>query len=76
MLERSVIMFIKIVYKTAQEFLPDRIPTRFDDIQKEIAEARLEEYYKQATSQPDTGKTYKLGSVISEALGKKLNKIG
>lgn len=76
MLERSVIMSIKIVYKTAQEFLPDRIPTRFDDIQKEIAEARLEEYYKQVASPPDSGKTYTLGSVISETLGEKLNKIG
>ncbi len=65
---------MKIVYKTAQQFISDKIPTRYDDIQREIAEARLEEYYKQVESEA-AQTTYKLGNVISEALGNKLNKI-
>ncbi len=63
------------VFKNVLKFPESKIPTRFDDIQKEIEKERLEAYYNQ-TKQVSDGKTYSIGSVISEELGKKLNLIG
>ncbi len=47
-----------------------RIPTRYDDITREIYEAKLMPYYKQFKPQ-ETANTFKLGDV----LGNKLNSI-
>ena len=47
----------------------ERIPTRFDDIAKEIEQARHQEYYKlQEIAKELPEKTYQLGSKIGEAL--------
>lgn len=67
-------MNVKIKPQTVKEIVKTKIPTRFDDIQKEIAKAEADKYYNQyACKNPDS--TYTLGNVISEALGQKLNKI-
>lgn len=47
----------------------DKIPTRYDDIQKDILEARLKKYYNQKSPKIKEG-TYKLGEVCSNVLGK------
>ena len=57
--------------KLAKDF--DRIPTRYDAIQKEIREARLKQYFEQKIPKVKEG-TYKLGDVFSDALGKILDK--
>ena len=47
----------------------DYIPTRFDDITREIKQAKNVEYYKlQETAKATEEKTYQLGSKIGEAL--------
>lgn len=46
-----------------------RIPTRFDDIQKEILLDKVKGYFAQkAASDAVAGKTYKLGDVIGGKL--------
>ena len=46
-----------------------KIPTRFDDIQKEIRIAKFKDYYElQEVPKIAEEKTYKLGSKVSEAL--------
>ncbi|MBO8430018.1 hypothetical protein IAC76_01390 [Spirochaetes bacterium] len=68
-------MDFKIGQKAVQK-LTDRIPTRYDDITKEIAQdkmrALLEEYEKYVTPPEKEVTYYKLGDL----LGDKLNKIG
>lgn len=47
----------------------ERIPTRFDDITKEIHQAKNHDYYKlQEVAKELPEKTYQLGSKIGEAL--------
>lgn len=47
----------------------ERIPTRFDDITKEIEQAKYKDYYKlQEVAKELPEKTYQLGSKIGEAL--------
>lgn len=47
----------------------ERIPTRFDDITKEIHQAKNQDYYKlQEVAKELPEKTYQLGSKIGEAL--------
>ncbi|MBR5555109.1 hypothetical protein IKU74_03745 [bacterium] len=54
------------------DFQNCKIPTRFDDIQKEIHFDKMKDYYVQAkVPQVEQGSTFKLGDV----LGDKLNKI-
>ena len=46
-----------------------RIPTRFDDIQKEILLDKVKDYFAQKNIAEDAvGKIYKLGSVIGDKL--------
>ena len=47
------------------------IPTRFDDIRKDIAAEQAEKYYKAIASNTKNNSTYKLGDVA----GKILNQI-
>ncbi len=68
-------MSIKNIAQNFIQIVDSKIPTRFDDIQKEIEQARIEEYFNQFIPQKND-KTYSLGSVIGEELGKKLDKIG
>lgn len=58
--------------KLAKDF--DRIPTLYDDITKEIMEAKFKSYYEQQADRVNKG-TYKLGDVLDDALGKLLDKI-
>lgn len=59
-------------FKTGLDFENCRIPTRFDDIQKEILFDKMKDYYTSTkTPQVEQGSTFKLGDVI----GDKLNKI-
>lgn len=64
-------MYIKILEKNAEKFA-QKIPTRFDDITKEI---KIEKYeikaYKKLMEAPDKISYYKLG----DKLGEKLNKL-
>ncbi len=57
--------------KLAKDF--DRIPTLYDDITKEIMEAKFKKYYEQQTRKVKEG-TYKLGDVLGDVLGKVLDK--
>lgn len=68
-------MSIKNIAQNFIQIVDSKIPTRFDDIQKEVEQARIEEYFNQFIPQKND-KTYSLGSVIGEELGKKLDKIG
>lgn len=68
-------MSVKNVAQNFIQVVDSKIPTRFDDIQKEIQQAKIEEYFKQFIPQ-NNNKTYSLCSVIGEELGKKLDKIG
>lgn len=59
-------------YRSGMDFQNCKIPTRFDDIQKEIHFDKMKDYYVQAkVPQVEQGSTFKLGDV----LGDKLNKI-
>ena len=68
-------MSVKNITQNVAQVIDSKIPTRFDDIQKEIQQAKIEEYFKQFIPQ-NSDKTYSLGNVLSEELGKKLDKIG
>lgn len=49
--------------------LSDRIPTRYDDITKEIQSEKFKNYFEQQTKPTAIEeKTYQLGSKIGEAL--------
>ncbi len=56
--------------KLAKDF--DRIPTLYDDIIKEIREAKFKKYYEQQAPKLKEG-TYKLGERFSDVLGKVLD---
>ena len=59
-------------FKHLESTVNDRIPTRFDDIQREILLDRFRDYYNQKSIVDiATTSSYKLGDVI----GDKLNKI-
>lgn len=49
-----------------------RIPTRYDDILKEIQEAKFKKYYEQKSPKVKEG-TYKLGKIFGDILGKVLD---
>ena len=61
----------KIIMKLSPDF--SGIPTRYDDILKEIREAKLKQYYNQKAPVVKEG-TYKLGDVFGDVLGKVLDK--
>lgn len=50
--------------------LAKHMPTRFDDINKEIAAERAEKYYKAVASKVSDTSTYKLGDKIGNLLDK------
>ena len=54
----------------ARKNITDRIPTRFDDITKEIIADKNRKYFQQAQT-PEVTTYYTIGSVV----GEKLNKI-
>lgn len=59
-------------FEHLNETANSRIPTRFDDIQKEILMDRVKDYFQQKSPVDVTGQTtYRLGDVI----GEKLNEI-
>ena len=47
----------------------DRIPRRFDDIQKEIQMEKVKQYFKQKQPELKEG-TYKIGDVLGKVLDK------
>ena len=49
----------------------NKVPTRFDDIQKEIKMVKINQYFNQKPNMQIKEGTYKIGDVI----GKNLNKI-
>lgn len=53
--------------KPIKQYVQERIPTRFDDIQKEILKEKFADY--NALNKPtNVEKTYTLGSVIGDKL--------
>lgn len=66
--KNPILQFYKTIDKQA-----GKIPTRFDDITKEIAAEKMEKYYRQ--NETNSTSTYTLGNVLSEELGDLLNKV-
>lgn len=62
--------------KNVIKFPQVKIPTRFDDIQREIAMEKAQAYYNQTPKITDNTTTYTLGSIIGSELGKKLHIVG
>ena len=66
-------MSLEIAFKNTKYF-NNNIPTRFDDIQKEITTERIKnsvKAYKKYVPQSDNViKTYKLGDILGEKLSK------